>query len=221
MWSRNYFTAKNPSCCPRKEQTGSLWSPTQENGHPAIPTVSALTHPKHSQPFSARQWIWVCKDDTANTETAWEMWTMFIIHALCHICITGQEKARNACEMSSGAWPAQVHTTEQRRSPVNRCSLLATLVGVSCNTGTQTLTVPTKIAVACVCVTIFDKRSHINLGGEKTKTADLIAWTVHIPVAAGVLLLDWLKALNTTIRYFAKFGHIPTQNAHFKWSAYT
>lgn len=87
----------------------------------------------------------------------------------CYICIIGQKKARDVSEKSSGAWPAPVRTTEQRRSPVNRCSLLAALVGISCNTGTQTLAVPTKIAVACVCVTIFDKRSDINLQGGKKK----------------------------------------------------
>lgn len=91
----------------------------------------------------------------------------------CHTCIVGQKKIRDACEMSSGAWPAQVHTTEQRRSPVNRCSLLAALVGISCNTGAQALTVPTKIAVACICVTIFDKRSHINLGGKRREIGEL------------------------------------------------
>ena len=52
---------------------------------------------------------------------------------------------------------------------MNRCSLLAAFVGISCNTGTQALAVPTEIAVARICVTIFDKRSHIDLGGEKNK----------------------------------------------------
>lgn len=52
----NYSTAQNPSCCQLKEYTGSPenWTFTS-----AFPTVSALTHPEHRQPFSARPWIWV------------------------------------------------------------------------------------------------------------------------------------------------------------------
>lgn len=47
------------------------------------------------------------------------------------------------------------------------CSLLAALVGISCNTSTQTFTVPTEIAVTCICMTVFDKGSHINLEKKK------------------------------------------------------
>lgn len=171
-WSRNYFKAKNPSCCQWKEQAGSLCSHTQKTGHPstsAFPTASALTHPEHSQPFSARQQIWGIRM-TQLTQRQLERCELCLLSTcFCHIWINGQKKARAASEMSSGARPAQVHTTEQRRSPVNRCSLLAALVGISCNTGAQTLAVPTKIAVASICVTIFDKRSHINLGEEEEK----------------------------------------------------
>jgi len=59
---------------------------------------------------------------------------------------------------------------------VNHCSLLAALVGIRCNTGTQALAVPTKIAVARICVTIFDKRSHINLAEKKKKKKKKEDW---------------------------------------------
>jgi len=45
--------------------------------------------------------------------------------------------------------------------------MLAALVGISCNTGTQTLTVPSKIAVTRICMTVLDKRSYINLEKKK------------------------------------------------------
>lgn len=83
-----------------------------------------------------------------------------------------------------GVRPSQVHTTERRRSPMNHCSMLAALVGISCNTGTQTLTVPTKIAVTRICMTVLDKRSHINLEKRRWEGAgDLITWVEQIYVA--------------------------------------
>lgn len=115
--------------------------------------------------------------------------------------------------MGSGVRPAQVHTTERGRSPVYHCSLLAALVGISCNTSTQTFTVPTKIAVTCICMTVFDKGSHINLenkrGRWEERASDFIAWAVQIPVAqfsAGVLLLEGVsEVIYHKYKAFSKF----------------
>lgn len=79
----------------------------------AFPTVSTLRHPGHSQPFSSRQWIWVYKDDTANT--AWEMWTMFIIHLLLSYLYSWAEKNQRCVwnELWCMASPGTYHRAKE------------------------------------------------------------------------------------------------------------
>lgn len=60
-----------------------------------------------------------------------------------------------------------IRTAEGRRSPVNYCTLLAAFVRISCNSGTETFTVSTKMAIACVGMAVFDKGCHINLKNMK------------------------------------------------------